>query len=95
MFEKIEELNKKTAELDKQHQDDELKLQDMDLHYNVLNEKYMQVISAKYQSQKNKIVVDMPTLFDDVEEEALKIEEAENEEAITVGGYKRIHRKPK
>ena len=33
MFEKIEELNKKTAELDKQHQDDELKLQDMELHY--------------------------------------------------------------
>lgn len=95
MFEKIEKLNKKIAELDKQHQDDELKLQDMELRYNVLNEKYMQVISAKYQSQKNRIVVDMPTLFDDVEEEALKIEEAENEEAITVGGYKRIHRKPK
>ena len=47
MFEKIEELNKKIAELDKQHQDDELKLQDMELRYNVLNEKYMQVISAK------------------------------------------------
>lgn len=95
MFEKIEELNKRIAELENQHQKDEIELQDMELRYKVLNEKYMQVISAKYQSQKNKIVVDMPTLFDDVEEEALKIEEAENEEVITVSEHKRVHKKPK
>ena len=34
----------------------------------------------------------MPTLFDDIEEEALKVEDSEIEEVITVGEHARVHR---
>ena len=33
----------------------------------------------------DQIALDMPTLFDDIEEEALKVEDSEIEEVITVG----------
>ena len=55
-------------------------------------EKYKQVVAAKYQSQKNQIALDMPTLFDDIEEEALKVEDSEIEEVITVGEHTWVHR---
>lgn len=59
----------------------------MKLQLEVEHAKYMQVVSAKYQSQKNQIVLDMPTLFNDIEEEALKIEDKQTEEVITVSEY--------
>lgn len=34
----------------------------------------------------------MPNLFDDIEEEALKVEDSEIEEVITVGEHTRVHR---
>ena len=50
------------------------------------------MVAAKYQSQKNQIALDMPTLFDDIEEEALKVEDSEIEEVITVGEHTRVRR---
>lgn len=50
------------------------------------------MVAAKYQSQKNEIALDMPTLFDDIEEEALKVEDSEIEEVIIVGEHARVHR---
>ena len=67
-------------------------VKDLQLQLAIEKEKYKQVVAAKYQSQKNQITLDMPTLFDDIEEEALKVEESEVQEVITVGEHKRIKR---
>lgn len=42
----------------------------------------------------DQITLDMPTLFDDIEEEALKVEDSEIKEVITVGEHTR-GRRPK
>lgn len=38
----------------------------------------------------DQIALDMSTLFDDIEEEALKVEDSEIEEIITVGEHTRV-----
>lgn len=91
----IAELQNKIKNLEKKIEDDEININDLKLQLSISNAKYMQIVSAKYQSQKNQIVLDRPTLFDDVEEEALKIEEQENEEVITVGEHTKKKRKSK
>lgn len=40
----------------------------------------------------DKIAMDMSTLFDDIEEEALKVENSEIEEVITVDEHTRVRR---
>lgn len=40
----------------------------------------------------DQIALDMPTLFDNIEEEALKVENSEIEEVITVGEHTRVRR---
>lgn len=40
----------------------------------------------------DQIALNMPTLFDDIEEAALKVEDSEIEEVITVGEHKRVRR---
>lgn len=94
-LEKINELQGKVDKLEKQHLDDKVNMSDLKLQLDVMNAKYMQAINAKYQSQRNQIVIDMPTLFDDAEEEALKTEKLENEEVITVGEYTKKKHKVK
>lgn len=86
-LEKINELKKENEKLQKKIDDDEININDLKLQLEVEHAKYMQVVSAKYQSQKNQIVLDMPTLFNDIEEEALKIEDKQTEEVITVSEY--------
>ena len=92
MFAHIEEQNRKIEALLKQVHELTVNYSDLELQYRILNEKYKKAIAAKYQSQKNNVVLDMPTLFDDVEEEAIKIAEEECEEVITIGEHERIRR---
>lgn len=40
----------------------------------------------------DQIALNMSTLFDDIEEAALKVEDSEIEEVITVGEHKRVRR---
>lgn len=40
--------------------------------------------------QLDQIALDMPTLFDDIEEATLKVEDSEIEEIIKVGEHKRV-----
>ena len=85
----------KISQLQKQIEDDEVNINDLKLQLEVTQTKYMQVVSAKYQSQRNQIILDMPTLFNDVEEEALEIEEQENEEVVKVSEYTKRKHTPK
>jgi len=94
MFKKLQEMENKINDLQKIIEDNEVNIQDLKLELSITKEQLKQAIAAKYQSQRNQVVIDMPTLFSDVEEEALKIEEIENEEQITVCEHKR-NRKPK
>lgn len=80
-------------DLKKEHVDLQVNYNDLDLQYQIVNEKYKKLIAAKYMSQRNKIIVDMPTLFDDVEMEALQVENEECEE-VEIDSYKR-RRTPK
>lgn len=89
MFKKLQEMESKINELQKTIEDNEINIQDLKLELSITKEQLKQAISAKYQSQRNQVAIDMPTLFGDVEEEALKIEEIENEEQITVSEHKR------
>ena len=90
----LDQLAKKDLELEKKFSDLQVNYNDLKLQHEVLKEKYKKQIAAKYQSQKNNIIVDMPTLFDDVEEEALKVAEEECE-YTEVEGYKKHKRRPK
>lgn len=92
LFDEIKSLRKEVGQLKKQVEDDAVNINDLSLQLKIAQEKYRMVISAKYQSQKNQVVLDMPTLFDDVEEEALKVADEEVQEVITVGEHKRIRR---
>ncbi len=94
MREKLDQLAKKDEELKQKFIDLQANYKDLQEQYTILNEKYMKHIAAKYQSQKNTIVIDMPTLFDDVEDEALKVAEEECE-YTEVESYKKRKRKPK
>lgn len=78
--------------LKEQNQEMKINIKDLELQLKIEKEKVKQLIAAKYQSQKNQIVLDMPTLFDDIEEESLKIEEKEAEEVITISEHKRVRR---
>lgn len=89
MSKRLNELEDQIKELKNVIKDNEVNINDLTLQLSIANEKLKQIISAKYQSQKNQIIIDAPTLFDDVEEEVLKVEESENEEVITVGEHKR------
>jgi len=88
----ISEQEKKLQEYKKLNDVLTVNVKDLQLQLAIEKEKYKQVVAAKYQSQKNQITLDMPTLFDDIEEEALKVEESEVQEVITVGEHKRIKR---
>ena len=88
----ISEQEKKLQEYKKLNDELTVNVKDLQLQLAIEKEKYKRVVAAKYQSQKNQITLDMPTLFDDIEEEALKVEESEVQEVITVGEHKRIKR---
>lgn len=90
----LDQLAKKDLELEKKFSDLQDSYNDLQLRYEILDVKYKMAIAAKYQAQKNKIIIDMPTLFDDVEEEALKVAEEECE-YTEVDGYKKRKRRPK
>lgn len=94
MMKHIQEQDETIRELKNQVKDYEVNNNDLTLQLQIAKEKVKQLIAAKYQSQKNQIVLDMPTLFDDIEEEAMKVEEAELEEVIIIQEHKRV-RKPK
>lgn len=94
-FAKIAELEKKNMKLEKDLEDIQVNTNDLKLKYDVLKAQYNLLVSAKYQSQRNQVIIDQPTLFDDVEEEALKIEEIENTEVITIGEYTKRKHVPK
>lgn len=94
MMNKIQEQENTIAQYKQEIQDLQVNLNDVELQLKIQKEINKQLIAAKYQSQKNQIVFDMPTLFNDIEEEALKVEEEQLEEVITVGAHKRV-RKPK
>lgn len=89
MFRRIQEMDNKLNELQNIIRNQEVDINDLKLELAIAQEKLKQSIAAKYQSQKNQVIIDMPTLFGDVEEEALKVEETENEEVITVGEHQR------
>lgn len=88
----ISKQEKQLQEYKKLNNELTVNVKDLQLQLAIEKEKYKQVVAAKYQSQKNQITLDMPTLFDDIEEEALKVEESEVQEVITVGAHKRIKR---
>ena len=94
MRELLDQSAKKTVKLEKELFDLRTDYNDLKLQHDILNEKYKKQLAAKYQSQKNKIIIDMPTLFDDVEEEVLKIEQEECE-YVEVEGYSKKKRRPK
>lgn len=88
-------LDKQTSlsnRLRKENKDLQMNINDLELQLRIEKEKVKQLIAAKYQSQKNQIVLDMPTLFDDMEEESQKVADSEIEEVITIGEHKRIRR---
>lgn len=89
MFKRLRELENQVEALKKETEEQKININDLSLELAVTKEKLKQAIAARYQSQKNQVVIDMPTLFGDVEEEVLKVEEAENEEVITVGEHQR------
>ena len=92
IFKRLQEMENQINDLQKTIEDNEININDLKLELSITKEKLKQAIAARYQSQKNQVVIDMPTLFGDVEEEALKVEGTENEEVITVGEH---HRKKK
>lgn len=92
MFERIDSLSNEVISLKKEVETLTINEKDLKLQLQIEKEKNKKLIAARYLSQKNQIVLDMPTLFDDIEAEALKIEEAEKEEVITIGEHQRIRR---
>lgn len=90
----VHQLQEENNQLKSNKKELQVNLKDLELKLQIAQEQLKKLIAAKYQSQRNQVVLDMPTLFDDVEAEVIKIEEAEIEETITVGEHKRI-RKPK
>lgn len=95
MFKKLKEMESQISSLQNTIKDNEVNINDLKLELSVTQEKLKQIIAAKYQSQRNNVVIDMPTLFDDAEEEALKIEEEENADVITIEAHTRKARPKK
>ena len=87
MMDHISEQEKQIQDYKKKNEELTVNIKELQLELAIEKEKYTQVVAAKYQSQKNQIALDMPTLFDDIEEEALKVEDSEIEEVITVGEH--------
>ena len=94
MSDHIKRQEEKIQDLEAQIIDKEININDLNLQLEIQKEKYKLIVAARYQSQRNEVVLDMPTLFDDVENESMKVEESEIEEVITIQEHKRI-RKPK
>lgn len=92
MMDHISEQEKQIQDYKKKNEELTVNIKELQLELAIEKEKYKQVVAAKYQSQKNQIALDMPTLFDDIEEEALKVEDSEIEEVITVGEHTRVSR---
>ena len=92
MMDHISEQEKQIQDYKKKNEELTVNIKELQLELAIEKEKYKQVVAAKYQSQKNQIALDMPTLFDDIEEEALKVEDSEIEEVITVGEHTRVRR---
>jgi transposase len=93
MFQELEKLQNENITLKNQVKDNEINITDLQLQLSISQEQLKQLIAVRYQSQRNTVVLDMPTLFDDVEGEALKVEEQEKENQITVTSYTKT--KPK
>lgn len=91
MMDRISEQEKQIQDYKKKNEELTVNIKELQLALAIEKEKYKQVVAAKYQSQKNQIALDMPTLFDDIEEEALKVEDSEIEEVIIDGEHARVH----
>lgn len=94
MRDELDTLSKKYDSLAKEHYDLKANYNDLKFQYDYLDAKYKQVIAAKYQTQRNTVVIDMPTLFDDLEEETLKLEQ-EQCEFVEVESYTKRKKAPK
>ena len=94
MREMLDQKTKQYNSLQKDFNDLKVNYNDLTEKYNSEHEKYMSLVAAKYQTQRNNFIIDMPTLFNDAEDEALKVE-AEESEYITVKEHKRKKRVPK
>lgn len=73
MMDHISEQEKQIQDYKKKNEELTVNIKELQLEL-AIEKKYKQVVAAKYQSQKNQIALDMPTLFDDIEE-ALKVED--------------------
>lgn len=87
MLAEIAALRSKVNDLNEHIKEQENEINDLKFENLVLKEKYNAMIIAKYQSQKAPLM-DMPTLFDDAEMEAMKVEH-EMVETKDVEGYTR------
>ena len=67
---------------------------DLKVQHSILNEKYKKQLAAKYSTQRNQCPYDQLSLFDDLEEEVLKIEQEECE-YVEVEGYSKRKKAPK
>ena len=94
MRDELGSLSKKYDTLAKEHYDLKVNYNDLKFQYDYIEAKYKQIIAAKYQTQRNTIVIDMPTLFDDLEEETLKLEQEQCEFA-EVESYTKRKKVPK
>ena len=94
MRDELDSLSKKYDSLAKEHYDLKANYNDLKFQYDYIEAKYKQIIAAKYQTQRNTVVIDMPTLFDDLEEETLKLEQEQCEFA-EVESYTKRKKAPK
>lgn len=94
MRDELDSLSKKYDSLAKEHYDLKANYNDLKFQYDYIEAKYKQIIAAKYQTQRNTVVIDIPTLFDDLEEETLKLEQ-EQCEFVEVESYTKRKKAPK
>lgn len=80
MMDHISEQEKQIQDYKKKNEELIVNIKELQLELAIEKEKYKQVVATIYQSQKNQIALDMPTLFDDIEE------------VITVGEHTRVRR---
>ena len=94
MRELLDQSAKETEGLKKKLFDLQTNYDDLKLQHEILELKYKKQLAAKYQTQRNQIIVEQPSLFDDLEEEVLKIEQEECE-FVEVEGYSKRKKRPK
>lgn len=94
MRQMLDQKTKQYNSLQKDYDDLKANYNDLTEKYNAAQEKYMTLIAAKFQTQRSHYIIDMPTLFNDAEDEALKVEKEESE-TITIREHKRKKRVPK